>query len=194
MLRMIAFLGVLCAPTTTCLAHDPLGQLPAPHYHKKPSDPPWLTAVVQLHGHLGPWVVAGARVGMAGARAVDAKGHFDAEVTCEGPFAKPPQSCFLDGVQLGAGATLGKRTLQVIEAKQLVVKIRNPRTKKAVEVRPSRKLMKLLTAPPPESAKLGGDQSAKGKAVEAHDENWVEQLARDIAVMPDEELLTISRP
>ena len=194
MLRLIAFLGVLCAATTTCLANDLLGQLPAPQYHKKPSDPPWLAAVVQLHGHLGPWVVAGARLGMAGARAVDAKGHFDAEVTCEGPFVKPPQSCFLDGVQLGTGATLGKRTIQAIEAKQLVVKVRSPRTKKAVEVRPSQKLMDMLTAPPPESAKQGGDPSAKEKAVETHKEEWVEQIARDIAMMPDEEMLTISRP
>ena len=53
--------------------------------------------VVQLRGHLGPAVVAGARMGMAGLRAVEAEGYFDVELACEGPFAKPPQSCFLDG-------------------------------------------------------------------------------------------------
>ena len=46
---------------------------------------------------------------MIGLRAVEAKGYFDVEVTCEGPLAKPPQSCFLDGVQVATGATLGKR-------------------------------------------------------------------------------------
>ena len=60
--------------------------------------------VVQLHGHLGPSVVAGARMGMIGLRAVAAKGYFDVEVTCEGPLARPPQACFLDGIQAGPGA------------------------------------------------------------------------------------------
>ena len=84
---------------------------------------------------------------MAGAQAVDAKNHFDVEVICVGPFKRPPQSCFLDGMQLGSGATLGKRTIEVVEAKQLVVKIRNSRTKKAVEVRPTRKLLDILEPP-----------------------------------------------
>jgi formylmethanofuran dehydrogenase subunit E len=185
MLRSIIYCG-FCVSAAFCLAQEPVLQLPQPHYHhKKASDPAWLEHVVQLHGHLGPWVVAGARLGMAGARAVDAKGHFDVEVTCEGPFAKPPQSCFLDGIQLGTGATLGKRTIAVVEAKQLVVKIRNPRTKRSVEVRPTRKLMDILE--PPEK------QSEKTNSMPPNEEQ-VEQLARDIAAMPDKELLTTSRP
>ena len=177
MLR-IAVSCVLCVVTTVCLAQQPLVQLPPPHYHsKKATDPAWLDHMVQLHGHLGPWVVAGARLGMAGARAVDAKGHFDAEVTCEGPFEKPPRSCFLDGVQLGSGATLGKRTIHVVDGKQIVVRVRNRRTNKAVEVRLSRKLIDLLE--PKEPADRG--------------EEYYEQMARDIAAMPDEELLTVSR-
>ena len=69
-------------------------RLPQPDYHRQPGDPEWLASVVQFHGHLGPAVVAGARMGMIGLRAVEAKGYFDVEVTCEGPMAKPPQACF----------------------------------------------------------------------------------------------------
>ena len=114
-------------------------------------------------------------------RAVDAKSHFDVEVVCEGPFKRPPQSCFLDGMQLGSGATLGKRTIEVVEAKQLVVKIRNPRTKKAVEVRPTRKLLDILEPPA---------QTEGGK----HDEGHFEQIARRIAAMPEAEYYCRSPP
>jgi hypothetical protein len=71
-------------------------RLPQPHYHPQPSDPAWLATVVQFHGHLGPSVVAGARMGMIGLRAVEAKGYFNVEVTCEGPLAKGLQNetCF----------------------------------------------------------------------------------------------------
>ena len=177
MFRTAIFLSV-CLTVAACLAHDPSQKLPPPRYQPKPSDPAWLAQVVQLHGHLGPWVVAGARLGMAGARAVDAKNHFDVEVVCAGPFKKPPQSCFLDGMQLGSGATLGKRTIEVVEAEQLVVKIRNLRTKKAVEVRPTRKLLDILEPPA---------QTEGGK----HEEGHFEQIARQIAAMPDAEILVI---
>jgi formylmethanofuran dehydrogenase subunit E len=177
MLRVFIFL-TLCAATTVCLAHDPSQGLPPPRYQPKPSDPAWLAPVVQLHGHLGPWVVAGARLGMAGARAVEAKGHFDVQVTCEGPFEKPPRSCFLDGVQLGTGATLGKRTLAVVDGKQIVVKVRNLHSGKTVEVRPTRRLINII-------------EPLKGTAGPSVEQ--VEQLARDIAAMPEEEILTILR-
>ena len=34
-------------------------ELPKPHYHQLPGDPPWLVQTVQFHGHLGPSVIAG---------------------------------------------------------------------------------------------------------------------------------------
>ena len=206
MLR-IAVLCVLCLTTIGCLNQKPLekspkrhsrqkaaGQLPQPHFHPKASDPEWLIPVVQLHGHLGPWVVAGARLGMAGNRALGAKAHFDVEVTCEGPFAKTPQSCFIDGVQLATGATLGKRTIHDVEAEQIVLRLKNTHNGETVEVRPSEKLLGLLTVPPPASAEESGDEPADKTAKEDHAPEWVEQRARDIAVMPDEELLILSRP
>ena len=41
-------------------------QIPQPEYHRQPDDPEWLAQVVQFHGHLGPAVVAGARMGKGG--------------------------------------------------------------------------------------------------------------------------------
>ena len=43
--------------------NQPIDRLPQPHYHPEPSDPAWLASVVQFHGHLGPSVVAGTRMG-----------------------------------------------------------------------------------------------------------------------------------
>jgi hypothetical protein len=76
MIRHVSFIWVLCLSSVT-LAEE---QLPRPHYHRQPTDPPWLATVVQFHGHLGPAAVAGTRMGMIGLRAVDAKGYFDVEV------------------------------------------------------------------------------------------------------------------
>ena len=85
-------------------------------------------------------------MGMIGLRAVEAKGYFDVEVTCEGPLAKPPQSCFLDGVQVTTGATLGKRNLQWVQADRLTMRIKNTRTGKTAVLRPTPALLELLAS------------------------------------------------
>ena len=152
MIRWILVLFGLPTMTTACRISD--SQLPQPDYQRQPSDPPWLANVVQFHGHLGPAVVAGARMGMLGLRAVEAKGYFDVEVTCEGPMAKPPQACFLDGVQVATGATMGKRSLQWVQADRILVRVKNTRTGRVVDVRPTPALMELLAAFKPQ-AKAG---------------------------------------
>ena len=83
---------------------------------------------------------------MAGLRDVGAKGYFDVEVVCEGPFAQPPQACFLDGLQVATGATLGKRTLHWVQADQIAVRLKNTKTGKTVVVRPTATLVDLLPA------------------------------------------------
>ena len=158
-------------------------RLPQPHYHHQASDPAWLATIVQFHGHLGPSVVAGARMGMIGLRAVEAKGFFDVEVTCEGPLAKPPQSCFLDGVQVTTGATLGKRNLQWAQAERLTMRIKNTQTGKTAVLRPTPGLLELLIAFKPQP---------KAQAGHGHqDDEQVEAIARKIAAMPDSEIAVI---
>ena len=103
----------LCCFTTLCFSQDKIENLPQPHYHQQETDPAWLKYAVQLHGHLGPMLTFGARMGMAALKAVNAKGYFDVEVTCEGPFVKPPESCFLDGIQISTGTNLGKTKFTV---------------------------------------------------------------------------------
>jgi len=65
-----------------------------------------------FHGHLGPFIVLGYRMGRY------ARDHF-----CDDPFSlkaavhcsgTPPESCVVDGVQLGSGCTLGKRNIEIV--------------------------------------------------------------------------------
>jgi len=64
-----------------------------------------------FHGHLGPYIVLGYRMGRY------VRKHFcsdpfqmKAVVFCEGV---PPQSCLVDGLQIGSGCTLGKRNIEI---------------------------------------------------------------------------------
>jgi formylmethanofuran dehydrogenase subunit E len=184
MIRHALLLCVLLV--SPAVADEPVDQLPTPHYHALPSDPAWLTQAVQLHGHLGPAAIAGVRLGMAGLRAVEAKGYFDVEVTCEGPMAKPPQSCFLDGLQMGTGATLGKRTLHWIQADQIVVRVKNLQTGKIAELRPKPALLDLLASFKPQpkvAAESSGDHHV--------DDEHLEAIARKIALLPRSQLAEI---
>lgn len=180
---------VFFAMTTACFAHDPAGSLPESQYHRDPSDPTWLRQVARFHGHLGPMVVVGARMGMAGVHAIEAKGYFDVEVTCEGPFAKPPGSCFLDGVQVTTGATLGKRAINAVEAEKIVLRIRNTKTGKTAEVRPTQKLLDVLASlrKQPDGNQQDDEQTRKNR-----EEERVIETARRIAAMLDADILTVT--
>ena len=131
---LICFL--LLGLAACCGAEEPAVQLPKPKFRLDPSDPAWLGPAVQLHGHLGPWLVAGVRIGAAGIRAVGADGYFDVEITVEGPLALPPQACFLDGIQVATGATL-ESAISSGSRPQVAVRVKNVRTGKWAMVGPA---------------------------------------------------------
>lgn len=168
-------------------------KLPDPHYDFEPNDPNWLKQAVQFHGHLGPWAAAGARLAIAARDAAGTKGYFDLEVIVEGPFAQPPKSCFLDGVQVATGATWGKRNIEWKPADQIVVRVRNLRTGAMAEARPSDELIKLATSFKPKPKVSGQSESTAEE--ERHDEE-LEALARKIAHLPLEALgaVTVLKP
>lgn len=178
MFRLVT-LAMLCAGSA--LAQD---RLPRARYDPQPRDPAWLGRVVDFHGHLGPSVVAGARMGMAGLRAVEAEGYFDVEVVCEGPFAEPPRACFLDGLQVATGATLGKRTLRWEPGERIAVRVKHSKTGKTAVLRPTPALLALL-APIESGPKLAGQVDEHRPSVEAR----LEAAARKIASLPEGELI-----
>lgn len=193
---MLRYMLAICliGLATPCVAQSPMDCLPTPQYEPDAADPAWLKYAAQFHGHLGPWATAGLRAGMAARRAAEAKGYFDVRITVEGPFAKPPQSCFLDGLQVSTGATLGKRNLEWIKADKVAVRLENTKTGKRVEVRPTPELMNLLASfkPKPKPARPQHNQEAD----DDHDdhESLLEDIARRIAKMPEEKILRVRIP
>jgi len=195
---MIRYLLLVCliALPTVCLAEKPVDCLPTPDYEPDAQDPAWLKYAAQFHGHLGPWAAAGLRAGMAARGAAGAKGYFDVRVTVEGPFAKPPRSCFLDGLQVSTGATLGKRNLKWIKADKIVVRLENTKTGKQVEVSPTPELMKRLASFKPKPKVEDHDHEHAADEDHDHDheddhQRLLEDIARRIAKLPEARLLRV---
>ena len=65
-----------------------------------------------FHGHLGPYVVLGYRMGREALKELRSDGHFGLTAEVHS-LLSPPQSCLIDGVQLGSGCTLGKRNITI---------------------------------------------------------------------------------
>lgn len=78
-----------------------------------------LEDLAAFHGHLGPFIVIGYRIGTY-VRDNFCNNPFDlrARIYCSGA---PPQSCLADGIQLGSGCTLGKRNIEIIVSDTLAV-------------------------------------------------------------------------
>ena len=106
-------------------------------------------------------------------------------MTCEGPLAQPPQSCFLDGIQAATGATMGKRTLNWTQADKLVVRVKNTRTGKTAELLPTPALLGLLASFKP------GAKAGAGHGPDQQDHERLEKIARKIAAMPDDEIASV---
>lgn len=66
-----------------------------------------------LHGHLGPYLVAGIRMGLLALRQLNNPGYFGLLAESEAGRT-PPLSCLNDGVQIGSGCTMGKGNLRVV--------------------------------------------------------------------------------
>jgi len=69
---------------------------------------------VEFHGHGGPFMTVGLRMGLYALGHLDCKGWFD--VSCRVALRwSPPDSCVIDGIQSSTGCTMGKRNMEVVE-------------------------------------------------------------------------------
>jgi inosine-uridine nucleoside N-ribohydrolase len=83
----------------------------AQHAHLDAPAIPVVDLLKTFHGHLGPYVVIGYRMGRLALEATGSEGHFGISAVVYSVL-EPPRSCLIDGVQLGAGCTLGKRNIE----------------------------------------------------------------------------------
>lgn len=65
-----------------------------------------------LHGHLGPYLVAGIRMGLHALALLQSPGYFGVRAQSEAG-RKTPLSCLNDGIQIGSGCTAGKGNLGI---------------------------------------------------------------------------------
>ncbi|HTW92170.1 MAG TPA: formylmethanofuran dehydrogenase subunit E family protein [bacterium] len=83
---------------------------------------PSLAAAARFHGHLGPWLALGLKAGLRARRELGASPfELTAHVFCP---ARTPYSCFIDGVQVGSGCTLGKGNISYVRASGCRVEFR----------------------------------------------------------------------
>jgi formylmethanofuran dehydrogenase subunit E len=78
-----------------------------------------INKAVDLHGHLGPFLVVGVRMGRIAKRilGLDADPNGELNVGVSVPFSTP-FSCVIDGIQTSTRCTIGNRKLQVKDSKK----------------------------------------------------------------------------
>jgi formylmethanofuran dehydrogenase subunit E len=101
-----------------------------------------LESGVSFHGHLGPYLVLGLRMGREAVRKLRPKRLHEMSVTVwTGNF--PPQSCVVDGIQVASGCTFGKRNITV--KKSNITKARFRKGRRTITIAPTKKAVSILS-------------------------------------------------
>ncbi len=130
---------------------------------------------VELHGHLGPFLVIGVRMGLIGVRELKAKENDnELRVTAMLKYSVP-FSCVIDGIQVATKCTIGNQKLKLIDSSGIVAEFElQQREKVTVTVNPT-------TFDGLKNSLLSNNVS----------QEETQKLAHMIASMPEEELFTI---
>ena len=86
-----------------------------------------LQQAINFHGHLGPYLVLGLKMGQVALKKIKAKKYFGINVSVGGVNCKP-KSCLIDGLQLATGATFGKGNIRKAGGITIEVVITNIKT------------------------------------------------------------------
>jgi formylmethanofuran dehydrogenase subunit E len=129
---------------------------------------------VKLHGHLGPFLVMGVRMGeIAGKHLdLDCKNSCKLQTSIRTPLFTP-FSCVIDGIQASTGCTVGNQKLRIEKSTKKITAI--------FKLQGSDKTMKISVNT--EIAETLIVKMARGVSVE--------QLAMEIAEMQEEQLFVI---
>ena len=138
---------------------------------------PIIKKAADFHGHLGPFLVIGVRMGLIGVRELEAKGNKEKLRVTVMLRNSVPFSCVIDGIQVATKCTIGNKKLRLRSSSGIAAKFElQNKEQLTVIVNPTAfdKLKKELLAEkvPPEE---------------------VRQLAQLVASMPEEELFIIRR-
>jgi formylmethanofuran dehydrogenase subunit E len=102
---------------------------------------------VKLHGHLGPFLVIGVRMGEIAKRhlKVDEKNSRGLQANIKTPLSTP-FSCVIDGIQATTSCTVGNQKLKIEKSmKEIIGRFKLQSSDKTVKVSVNPKLVKNLT-------------------------------------------------
>lgn len=104
-----------------------------------------LKEAASLHGHFGPFLTLGVRMGLAGLRELgvkpgDTRLHIEAALEYVLPF-----SCMLDGVQTATKCTIGNQRLSWKESRELNAMFLLENTGRQIEVKVNQTLIRELS-------------------------------------------------
>ena len=126
-----------------------------------------LEKLAKFHGHLGPYVVVGYRMGKIANREISEDPFEKEAVAMTG--GDPPVSCIVDGVQYSSGCTLGKGNVEIKDNGKPTVKFRG--NGKSLNATLGEKVQNLI---------------------EKAEEKDLEDLAVELFEMPEDELLEVN--
>lgn len=76
-----------------------------------------LERAAKFHGHLGPYLVLGLRMGVLAKNTLNVNPfEIRAEIHTE---KRKPRSCIVDGIQFTSGCTLGKGNIELLESEEI---------------------------------------------------------------------------
>jgi len=136
-----------------------------------------LRRAVEFHGHLGPFVVIGARMGLIGVRELGAKRN-DGRLRVTAQLKDSvPFSCVIDGIQVATNCTIGNKKLRLRNSSGIAARFKL-RNEKQVTIRVHPAIFERL----------------KNKFLSENvSPEEMYKLAQIAASMPEEELFIIGR-
>jgi len=131
----------------------------------------------EFHGHLGPFLTLGVRMGLIGVRELRVKGNEEKlRITAMLKYSVP-FSCVIDGIQVATKCTIGNKKLRLKSSSGITAKF---------ELQNKEQITVIVN--PTAFARLKSKLLSKDVPPEE-----VRQLAHHVASMPKEELFIIRR-
>jgi formylmethanofuran dehydrogenase subunit E len=72
-----------------------------------------INQAIEFHGHLGPFLVLGIRMGLLALKELSSPGYEGIEAVAK-TGNTPSLSCLLDGIQISTGCTMGKGNIATV--------------------------------------------------------------------------------
>jgi formylmethanofuran dehydrogenase subunit E len=134
---------------------------------------PAIKTAEKLHGHLGPFLVMGVRMGKTAKKVLGVRGNGKLQADAKIPLLTP-FSCVLDGIQATTNCTIGNQKLRIKNSKKEIAVSFTVDSAKAIKISVKPEIVKKLMNKISEGASN-------------------EELAREIARMPEDMLFTTEK-